>query len=128
MLHKTAAVALLIAGLVGCGGGNASSSSGSSGQQATADNVTEAMFKNDRDSVVANFDSSLHNKVTRAEVGTLSDKMHQLGDYKGLTPLASDLTKSEFSYTANFTKGAARVVMKLDADGKIGAYRVFFNK
>ncbi len=86
------------------------------------------MYKNDRDSVVANFDSSLQNKVTRAEVGTLSDKMHQLGDYKGLAPLASDLTKSEFSYTANFTKGAARVVMKLDPDGKVGAYRIFFNK
>lgn len=126
MLKQTLTVTLLVAGLAGCGGGNASGS-GSGNQQSIADGVTSSVYKNDRDSVVANFDNTLQNQVTRAEVGTLSDKMHHLGDYKGLAPIGSDLTKSEFSYTASFTKGAARVVMKLDPDGKIGAYRIFFN-
>jgi hypothetical protein len=65
--------------------------------------------------------------VTRAEVGTISDQMHKLGDYKGLTMLSSDATKSEFTYRADFTNGSMNVVVRVDPNGKLSAYRVFPN-
>jgi 6-phosphogluconolactonase (cycloisomerase 2 family) len=63
--------------------------------------------------------------VTRSEVGILSDQMHKYGDYKGLTYVSTDPAKNEYTYRANFTKGSMNVVVKLDADGKVAAYRVF---
>ena len=64
-------------------------------------------------------------RVSRAEVGALSDKMHALGSYKGLTLLSTDPAKSEFTYRADFEKGSMNVVVRVDQDGKLAAYRVF---
>ncbi len=73
-------------------------------------------------------DPALVNQVTRGEVGTLSDKMHRLGDYKGLTFVSSDPNKSEFTYRADFANGSSNVVLRLDSNGKLSAYRVFMSK
>ena len=100
---------------------------GTSGQNAeeTADSVTSSVYNNDLDSVTAHFDDALKSQVSRGEVGALSDKMHDLGSYKKLTFVKDDPTKREYTYRADFDKGAMDVVVRLDNDGKLSAYRVF---
>ena len=107
------------AALAGCGGG------GSGQAQRLADGATRAVYNDDINGVTQNFDDTLKSQVTRSEVGILSDQMHKLGDYKGLTYVSDDPAKNEYTYRAGFTNGSMPVVLKLDADGKLAAYRVF---
>ncbi|MHB8146075.1 MAG: hypothetical protein ACYDGM_02285 [Vulcanimicrobiaceae bacterium] len=101
-------------------------SAGSSGTAArAADSVTKAVYGNDARGVASQLDTQLQSQVSRGEVGMLSDKMHALGQYKGLTYISGDPTKNEYTYRANFDKGSLNVVVRVDADGKLGAYRVF---
>lgn len=93
--------------------------------QSTTDSVTKAVYNDDVDGVNSNFDSQLQSQVSRGDVGTLSDKMHALGTYKGLTYLSTDAAKSEFTYRADFDRGSMNVVVRADNDGKLAAYRVF---
>lgn len=111
---------MLAAGILSaCGGGSAGAA------QSTADGVTKAAYNNDATTMSAKFDSTLQAKVTRAEVGSLSDQMHKLGDYQGLSLMATDLTKNEYTFRANFSKGSMTVVERLDPNGQVAAYRVF---
>lgn len=96
-----------------------------SGAQASADSTTKAVYNDDPAGVSSNFDDTLKTQVTRSEVGILSDQMHRLGDYRGLTFVSSDPNKNEYTYRAGFTNGTMRIVVRLDADGKFSAYRVF---
>lgn len=107
------------AALAACGGG------GSGQAQRLADGATRAVYNDDINGVTQNFDATLKSQVTRSEVGILSDQMHKLGDYKGLTYVSDDPAKNEYTYRAGFTNGSMPVVLKLDADGKLAAYRVF---
>ncbi len=93
--------------------------------QSTANAVTRAVFENDQAAVTAYFDDALRPQVTRASVGVLSDKMHALGSYNGLTLLATDTSNHEYTYRANFSKGTMNVVVRVDRDGRLAAYRVF---
>lgn len=102
--------------LTGCGGGNS--------ETKLADSVTRAVYNNDMATVQSNFDSSLAPKVTRASLGLLSDKMHSLGNFQGLTETATDLPARRYMFDAKFDKGDMSVAMRLDPDGKIAAYRV----
>lgn len=104
--------------LASCGGSPAGQA------QSQADSVTKAVYNNDSVLVQQNFDASLKKKVNRAEVGLLSDKLHKLGDYKGLTYVNNDALKNEYTYRADFTNGSAPVILRLDSDGKIAAYRI----
>ena len=109
----------LVLALAACGGGN-----GGGQAQGSADSTTKAVYNDDIDGVTQNFDDSLKSQVTRSEVGILSDQMHRLGDYKGLTFVSNDPAKNEYTYRADFAKGSMNVVLRLDPDGKIAAYRV----
>ena len=113
-------LALAIATLAAC-----SASAGGGAAQSSAESVTKAVYANDMTGVTPNFDSALQTQVSRAEVGALSDKMHALGDYKGLSFVSSDPTKSEYTYRADFERGTMNVVIRLDPDGKLAAYRIF---
>jgi outer membrane lipopolysaccharide assembly protein LptE/RlpB len=93
--------------------------------QQAADATTRAVYNDDANAVTQNFDDTLKTQVTRSEVGILSDQMHKYGDYQGLTYVSDDPAKNEYTYHAKFTKGSMNVILKLDADGKIAAYRVF---
>lgn len=93
--------------------------------QSTANGVTRAVYDNDASSVQRYFDDALRAQVSRASVGVLSDKMHAMGSYNGLTLVASDTSKREYSYRANFSKGTVNVIVRTDADGRLAAYRVF---
>jgi hypothetical protein len=98
---------------------------GSHDQQGSANAVTRAVYENDLSGVTSYFDDALKAQVSRASLGLLSDKMHALGDYEGLSLLATDPAKHEYTYKASFTKGAMNVVVRVDGDGKLAAYRVF---
>lgn len=82
------------------------------------------MYANDYAAVTADMDATLVPTVTRGEVGDLSDRMHKLGDYGGLTQLTGDDASKKYTYIAKFSKGSMMVEMRLDPDGKIAAYRV----
>jgi hypothetical protein len=110
--------------LAACGGGQHSAS----GPQGTADAATRAAYNDDFSGLTSRFDDALRPQVTRSQVGTLSDKMHKLGSYRGLTFVGNDPSKSEYTYRANFSGGSADVVVRMDPDGRFGAYRVFFEK
>ena len=125
-MRKSLAVASIVLSalvLSACSAGGQSGGSAAS----TADSVTKAVYDNDMDGVTASFDNQLKTQVSRGQVGTLSDKMHALGSYKGLTYVSGDPAKSEFTYRADFDKGSMNVVVRVDNDGKLAAYRVFTN-
>ena len=82
------------------------------------------MYANDYNAVTADMNSALVASVTRGEVGDLSDRMHKLGDYGGLTQATADDSAKKYTYIAKFTKGAMIVELRLDSDGKVAAYRV----
>jgi hypothetical protein len=98
------------------------------GAQAWADSTTQAVYNDDVNAVTKNFDDNLRSQVTRTEVGIMSDQMHQLGDYKGLTFVSDNPSKNEYTYRAGFSKGDASVVVRLDADGRFAAYRFLVPK
>jgi hypothetical protein len=119
MLGWVAALAILV--LCACGGGSAS---GGNSETKLADQVTRAAYNNDISGVTQNFSPELAPQVTRASVGALSDKMHALGTYQGLTETAMDIPSRRYTFDAKFDKGDMTVGMRLDANGKILAYRV----
>lgn len=120
-LRVVACLALMIGvlGLYGC-------ANGGNDETKIADQVTRAVYNNDMAGVTNNFTSDLASQVTRASVGTLSDKMHALGNYQGLTETTTDIPSRRYAFDAKFDKGHASVGMKLDANGKVAAYRVVF--
>ena len=111
--------AVLAVVLAGCSSGSAADRA-----QKLADDATKAVYNNDMAGLTANMNTALVPTVTRAQLGDLSDKMHAQGDYEGLTPAGSDTLKSEYDFKAKFTKGTWTVMVRLDGDGKIAAYRV----
>jgi len=118
---KLTARALVCAAL---GAALASCGSPAADAQNRADGVTKAVYNDDGAAVTQDFDSALKQKVSRAQVGLLSDKLHKLGDYKGLTYVSNDGLKNEYTYRANFSGGSAPVIVRFDSDGKIAAYRI----
>ena len=115
---RTLACLALGAFLASCGGSPAGQA------QSQADTVTKAVYNNDVAAMQQNFDAALKLQVTRAQVGLLSDKLHKLGDYKGLTYVSNDALKNEYTYRADFTNGTAPVIVRLDPGGKVAAYRI----
>lgn len=116
LLVLTASLALGLAACSGAGGG--------SDQQKLAENVTRAVYNNDMETVTANFSTSLTPQVTRASLGVLSDEMHTMGNFQGLTETDTDSPARRYTFDAKFDKGDMTVQMRLDGDGKVVAYRV----
>lgn len=86
--------------------------------------MTRAVYADDVAGVASHLDPGVAGVVTRAEVGTLSDKMHALGNYQGLQSVAGAMPRDEFTYQAIFDHGTMVVVVRLDPSGKLAAYRV----
>lgn len=93
--------------------------------QAAANGVTRGIYDDSPAAVMPYFDDALRPQISRAGIGMISDKMHALGAYNGLTLLGSDGAKHEYSYRAAFSKGTMTVVVRVDGDGRLAAYRVF---
>ena len=114
---RAAALILAAAAFAGC----AAAPQGQA--ERLADSMTRAIV-NDNPKTVAR-DLTGVGSISRAEVGLLSDKFNALGKYEGLKLLAFNAAKNEFAFQANFTKGNARVVVRLNKKDRLSAYRVF---
>jgi hypothetical protein len=89
-----------------------------------ADQTTRALYEDNHDAAIANFDEHLKLHVTRAQVGAISDQMHSLGRYKGLSTLRVNEDAGRFHYAAKFDRGTMIVMLMVDPAGRIAAYRV----
>ena len=114
--HIIAAVLAGSIGLIACGGG--------SSPQTLADGTTKAVYDDDVNAMQARFDDDLRKQVTIDQIATISQKLHALGAYKGLQQTASDSTKNRYDYSAQFDQATVPVHLRLDADGRIAAYRL----
>lgn len=92
--------------------------------QDLADATTRAVYAADYDTTTANFDDALKTQVTRRSVGDLSDRMHAYGTYHGLKQVSGDPSSGRYQYEASFDKGPIAVLLRVDPDGKIAAYRI----
>jgi hypothetical protein len=123
-MTRTFIALALIAGLAAC---NASANAVSGSAQRGADAATKAIANDDVTGVASTFDDALKAKLTRAQVGLISDKFAKLGAYKGLTQTSEDNTKNEFTYRADFDHGSVNLAVRVDTNGQLSAYRVFPN-
>ena len=85
---------------------------------------THAVYSNDYDGAVSHFDDAIRGSVTRTQLGDLSDRMHALGDYTAIAPRNADPASRKYEYDATFAHGTMLVELRLDADGKVAAYRI----
>ncbi len=98
---------------------------GAKDPRSVATAVTRAVYGNNPAAAAGYFDDALRPQITRASVGLISDKMHALGRFSGLTLLSSDTSRHEYIYRAAFERGTMNVVVRVDSDGRLAAYRVF---
>jgi hypothetical protein len=94
------------------------------GPQSVADSITRAVYANDYGGTISPLDNQTRAQVTRAQLGDLSDKMHALGSYEGLTETIADPDRGVYQYDAKFSGGHMTVWMRLDPTGKVGGYRL----
>jgi hypothetical protein len=92
-----------------------------------ADSMTRAVYANDYDGTTAPMDHDTKAAVTRSQLGDLSDRMHALGTYQGLTQIKADADHGLYDFDLHFSNGHMMARMRLDPSGKVGAYRVFPN-
>jgi hypothetical protein len=90
-----------------------------------ADSITRAVYANDYDGTTAPMDRDTRGEVTRGEIGDLSDRMHSLGSYQGLTQVKADPDRGLYDYDLRFSNGHMSARLRIDPSGKVGAYRVF---
>ncbi len=90
----------------------------------SAETITRAIYANDYDRTVADFDDATKRSVTRGDVGALSDRMHALGDLRSVTERSGDADSGRYRFDAKFTGGAMLVELRVDPSGRIGAYRI----
>jgi hypothetical protein len=91
---------------------------------ALASDTTRGVYDADYAKTTEHFDAALKLQVTPASLSTLSAQMHALGAYRGLTQTASEAGKQRYNFEAAFDRGAMLVELRLDSNGRIGAYRV----
>jgi hypothetical protein len=113
-----ALAASFVLALCACGGGGATS------PQKVVNDTTEAVYNDDLNAMQSHFDDALRKQVTIDGVATLSQKLHSFGSYKGLTQTAADANAGRYDYTASFDNATMALHVRVDADGKIAAYRI----
>jgi hypothetical protein len=91
--------------------------------QSLADATTKAIYNDDVNGMQARFDDDLRKQVTLDQVALLSGKLHALGGYHGLSQTAVDAAKGRYDYAARFDQATIPVHVRLDPDGRIGAFR-----
>jgi hypothetical protein len=62
--------------------------------------------------------------VTRGDLGQLSDQMHRLGTYQGLSQTNADPDRGLYDFDLKFASGHMTAKVRLDPSGRVGAYRV----
>jgi hypothetical protein len=111
------AAAVLLASAAGCGA--------SPQQQAAAlaQRMTQAVYDDQPSAVIGLLEPAVAGRVTRGDVGSLSDRMHALGQLRAVR-LVGLVRGREYTLLAHFTRGSMVVIVRLGKDGKLSAYRV----
>ncbi|HTW85509.1 MAG TPA: hypothetical protein VMD91_15675 [Candidatus Sulfotelmatobacter sp.] len=94
------------------------------GPQQLAVATTRAVYANNVNAAVANFEPALRSQVTSASVAQLSDAMHAMGAMHGFSVAGSTPAQGRYDYTVAFDKGRMLVQLRLDGDRRIAAYRI----
>ena len=102
----------------------AACSGGATSPEKAINDTTEAVYNDDLNAMQSHFDDALRKQVTIDGVGTLSQKLHTFGAYKGLTQTASDPNGGRYDYNAAFDNATMAVHVRVDSDGRIAAYRI----
>jgi hypothetical protein len=108
----------MLLALGACSGGAATS------PDKVINDTTEAVYNDDLNAMQSHFDDALRKQVTIGGVGTLSQKLHTFGAYKGLTQTAADVNGGRYDYNAAFEDATMAVHVRVDSDGRIAAYRI----
>jgi hypothetical protein len=119
-MRAVALRAFAVAGMLAtaaCGGGD-------SPQQTATDETTKAVYNDDLNAMQSHFDAALQKQITIDGVRELSQKLHAFGEYKGVTQTAADANTGRYDYNASFDKTTMAVHVRVDSDGKLGAYRI----
>ena len=111
------AAGLMLVALAACSGGATS-------PEKAINDTTEAVYNDDLNAMQSHFDDALRKQVTIDGVGTLSQKLHTFGAYKGLTQTASDPNGGRYDYEGAFDNATMAVHVRVDSDGRIAAYRI----
>ena len=90
---------------------------------ALASDTTRAVYDADYAKTTEHFDPALKLSATPVSLRALSAKMHEFGAYRGLTQTTSDAGRQRYEFDASFDTGVMLIQLRLDPDGKIGAYR-----
>jgi len=122
-MARSARSRLLVACLLAVGLAACSTAHGSAPQD-MATGVAQGIYNNDLGAATANFDDTLKGQATRTEIAVISDKMHALGSFQGLTETKHDDDSRRYWYDAKFSNGDMTVEMRLHANGQIAAYRI----
>jgi hypothetical protein len=113
-----AVAGLLTLALCACGDGSATS------PEKITNLTTQAVYDDDLNAIQSHFDDALQKQVTIEGVGSLSQKLHAFGAYKGLTQTAADANGGRYDYNAAFDTASLVVHVRMDQDGRIAAYRI----
>lgn len=91
-----------------------------------ADQVTKAIVANDMRPVEKDFNALARPQLeNRAKVGQLSDELNALGSFKRTRELqVGNEAADVHTLNAEFSKGNWQIQMRIDADGKIAAFRI----
>ena len=92
--------------------------------QAAADATTKAIYNDDVTAMQARFNDDLRKQVTLDQVAVISSKLHALGAYNGLSQTSADTAAGRFDYSSKFGQTIVPVHIRLDAAGKLAAYRL----
>jgi hypothetical protein len=117
-MNARSALALLVLALCACGGGSATS------PEKVVNDTTSAVYNDDLNAMQTHFDDALRKQVTIDGVGSLSQKLHAFGAYKGVTQTAADANGGRYDYNAAFDNTTMAVHVRVDGDGRIAAYRI----
>jgi len=108
----------MLLALGACSGGAATS------PEKVVNDTTQAVYNDDLNAMQSHFDDGLRKQVTLDGVGTLAQKLHTFGAYKGLTQTAADANGGRYDYSAAFDNATMAVHVRVDSDGRIAAYRI----
>lgn len=113
-----------VAGAALAGGVLLLTACGGSSPQGTADATTKAIYNDDVTAMQSRFDDDLRKQVTLDQVAVISNKLHALGAYSGLSQTSVDAAAGRYDYNARFAQTTIPVHIRLDASGKLAAFRL----
>ena len=101
-----------------------SACSGQNRNEREADRITRAVIANDMSPVAGDFDAHARSTITRVRVAELSDELNAQGAYEGLKEDDTWCRSGYICFDVRFAKRPYYEWMALDANGKVGEWRI----